>query len=65
MDLEMANPQKQNFESFDRILTGHCINLKLNRLKESILISEVVLEVSASKTKEPNYAVKENDLESE
>ena len=57
-----SNPEEKDFEAFDRVLNGHFINLKLIRLKESVLKSEVVLEVSSSKLLEKNQIKHEEEL---
>ena len=61
MNLE-SNPDEKDFEAFDRVLTGHFINLKLIRLKESVLQSEVVLEVSSTKFEENNQITNQEEL---
>jgi len=61
MNLE-SNFNQNEFEVFDRVLTGYFVNLKLIRLKESVLKSEVVLEVSSSKLEEKNQKTREEEL---
>jgi hypothetical protein len=61
MHLEL-NPDQKEFEVFDCVMTGHFVNLKLIRLKESVLKSEVVLEVSSSNLEEKNQLTHEKEF---
>jgi len=61
MNLE-SNSNQNEFEVFDRILTGHFVNLKLIKLTGSVLETEVVLEVLSRRLEANNQIMHEEEL---